>query len=216
MSQSQQGFWGLVCLPVGFLHRIHRNSHIPMWRVLLCAQLWKQKNFWALHQPLGLHQGLLCFLANKELRDLHILFPAQLLGLVCAGRIHPAINPCSSSVSKQASEAAEIKLKFVFSALLGFFFWYKRKNFTCSDLPFPAISWWNYSWFAYQESCSGCNALFFFLNYRMWAVPLSWPQARGQEQDPDLWTLRLLIFLKNCRSSQAPFCSICYFNKLSS
>lgn len=122
MSQSQQGFWGLVCLPVGFLHRIHRNSHIPMWRVLLCAQLWKQKNFWALHQPLGLHQGLLCFLANKELRDLHILFPAQLLGLVCAGRIHPAINPCSSSVSKQASEAAEIKLKFVFSALLGFFF----------------------------------------------------------------------------------------------
>lgn len=128
MSQSQQGFWGLVCLPVGFLHRIHRNSHIPTWRVLLCAQLWKQKNLWALHQPLGLHQGLLCFLANKELRDLHILFPAQLLGLVCAGRIHPAINPCSSSVSKQASEAAEIKLKFVFSALLGFFFFLVQKE----------------------------------------------------------------------------------------
>lgn len=51
-------------------------------------------------------------------------------------------------------------------------------------------------------------------------MPLSSPQhvdvtERGRKQEHDLQNIRLLIFFKNWRSTQAWFYSICYFNKLS-
>lgn len=76
-----------------FTYRIHKNSHIPTWRVLLCPQLWKEQISEPSTHTLGLDQGLLCFLANKELRDLHILFPCSAAGPVLCWekRIYPAI-----------------------------------------------------------------------------------------------------------------------------
>lgn len=105
----------------------------------MCAQLWKQQISEPSTWTLGLHQGLLCFLANKELRDLHILFPCSAAGPgLCWEKPNPHSNPCSSSVSKQG----EIKPKFGFSLpaspkVCTSVFWCKRKNFTQSNAPFP-------------------------------------------------------------------------------